>query len=146
MAGIGIQTQHCLISETEVLQVSYKALPHPLPALKNTQLNRLQKTFHHLRHLEVINGTSWWKVSEVGRRGNTTQILLFSVQDSGVRMTRRALHEKGLKTEPLRRLLPRRGLRTNVRPSSMAVPDTRAPGGGSKAPRAPRTIPQGKGR
>ncbi|KAL4673692.1 hypothetical protein H8959_017626 [Pygathrix nigripes] len=59
-------------------------------------------------------------------------------------MTRRALHEKGLKTEPLRRLLPRRGLRTNARPSSTAVPDTRAPGGGSKAPRAPRTIPQGR--
>ncbi|XP_063082922.1 B-cell CLL/lymphoma 7 protein family member C isoform X4 [Cavia porcellus] len=70
---------------------------------------------------------------------------LLEAEDSGVRMTRRALQEKGLKTEPLRRLLPRRGLRTNARPSS-AVPDARAPGGGSKAPRAPRTIPQGKGR
>ncbi|CAK7305193.1 hypothetical protein VULLAG_LOCUS11663 [Vulpes lagopus] len=67
------------------------------------------------------------------------------MQDSGMRMTRRALHEKGLKTEPLRRLLPRRGLRTNARPGSMVLPDTRAPGGGSKTPRAPRTIPQGKG-
>lgn len=61
-------------------------------------------------------------------------------------MTRRALHEKGLKTEPLRRLLPRRGLRTNARPSSAVPQDPRAPVGGSKAPRAPRTTPQGKGR
>uniref|UniRef100_A0A452UD80 BAF chromatin remodeling complex subunit BCL7C n=1 Tax=Ursus maritimus TaxID=29073 RepID=A0A452UD80_URSMA len=71
---------------------------------------------------------------------------LLEAEDSGVRMTRRAFHEKGLKTEPLRRLLPRRGLRTNARPVSAVLPDTRAPGGGSKAPRAPRTIPQGKGR
>lgn len=70
---------------------------------------------------------------------------LFSLQDSGVRITRRALQEKGLKTEPLRRLLPRRGLRTNARPTS-TVPEPRAPGSGSKAQRAPRTIPQGKGR
>ncbi|XP_006977097.1 B-cell CLL/lymphoma 7 protein family member C isoform X1 [Peromyscus maniculatus bairdii] len=70
---------------------------------------------------------------------------LLEAEDSGVRMTRRALQEKGLKTEPLRRLLPRRGLRTNAR-STSSVPDTRAPGGGSKAQRAPRTIPQGKGR
>uniref|UniRef100_A0A8C2SGV1 BAF chromatin remodeling complex subunit BCL7C n=1 Tax=Capra hircus TaxID=9925 RepID=A0A8C2SGV1_CAPHI len=73
---------------------------------------------------------------------------LLEAEDSGVRVTRRALHEKGLKTEPLRRLLPRRGLRTNARPSSAGPPppEPRAPGGGSKAPRAPRTIPQGKGR
>ncbi|XP_027382982.1 B-cell CLL/lymphoma 7 protein family member C isoform X1 [Bos indicus] len=73
---------------------------------------------------------------------------LLEAEDSGVRVTRRALHEKGLKTEPLRRLLPRRGLRTNARPSSAGPPppEPRAPGGGSKAPRAPRMIPQGKGR
>ncbi|KFO36317.1 Cardiotrophin-2 [Fukomys damarensis] len=70
---------------------------------------------------------------------------LLEAEDSGVRMTRRALQEKGLKTERLRRLLPRRGLRTNARQSS-AVPDARAPGAGSKAPRAPRTVPHGKGR
>ncbi|XP_021093133.1 B-cell CLL/lymphoma 7 protein family member C isoform X5 [Heterocephalus glaber] len=70
---------------------------------------------------------------------------LLEAEDSGVRMTRRALQEKGLKTEPLRRLLPRRGLRANARHSS-AVPEARAPGGGSQAPRAPRTVPQGKGR
>ncbi|XP_016074687.1 PREDICTED: B-cell CLL/lymphoma 7 protein family member C isoform X1 [Miniopterus natalensis] len=71
---------------------------------------------------------------------------LLEAEDSGVRVTRRALQEKGLKTEPLRRLLPRRGLRTNARPISTLPPNTRAPGGGSKAPRAPRTVPQGKGR
>lgn len=62
-------------------------------------------------------------------------------------MTRRALHEKALKTKPLRRLLPRRGLRTHSRPSAtLPLADARAPGGGSKAARALRTIPQGKGR
>ncbi|XP_012867128.1 PREDICTED: B-cell CLL/lymphoma 7 protein family member C isoform X2 [Dipodomys ordii] len=70
---------------------------------------------------------------------------LLEAEDSGMRMTRRALQERGLKSEPLRRLLPRRGLRTNARPSSM-VPDARVSGGGSKAARAPRTVPQGKGR
>lgn len=73
--------------------------------------------------------------------GAVTHIL----QDSTVRVTRRTLHEKGLKTEPLRRLLPKRGLRMNARPRpSTTLPlDTR---GGSKAPRALRTMPQGKGR
>ncbi|XP_006871975.1 PREDICTED: B-cell CLL/lymphoma 7 protein family member C isoform X1 [Chrysochloris asiatica] len=72
---------------------------------------------------------------------------LLEAEDPGMRITRRALHEKGLKTEPIRRLLPRRGLRTNVRPSpTVPVPDSRASGGGNKALRGPRTSPQGKGR
>ncbi|KAM9208243.1 B-cell CLL/lymphoma 7 protein family member C isoform 1-T1 [Dugong dugon] len=72
---------------------------------------------------------------------------LLEAEDPGVRITRRALQEKGLKTEPIRRLLPRRGLRTNARPNpTVPVPDTRASGGGSKSLRGPRTSPQGKGR
>ncbi|XP_075420896.1 B-cell CLL/lymphoma 7 protein family member C isoform X2 [Tenrec ecaudatus] len=72
---------------------------------------------------------------------------LLEAEDPGVRITRRAFHEKALKTEPIRRLLPRRGLRTKARPGPMgSVPDTRASGGGNKVLRGLRTSPQGKGR